>query len=450
MFHRARQLEAMLLGDEESFDVIVVGAGVLGVATAYYIQKNSPERRVLLVDRALAPGQLNTAMSAAAVRNMFASSTNQLLTDTSIKYFEHVQNELGYNLMFEKIGYLWLLSDEQFSDESVKIWMERMEASGIGYKVYTKEELKEMIPSLNVDFSDDEEARLMNLHEIDHGLFGGDCGVLDPTRLVEYYFNEFKKVTKVKPRFGVDVKRLLLEADPRLDLPGEPYVWQKKRVNGVVTDKGVLRADVTVLAASSWTNELLDPIGMDSMTKCKKRQLFVVHAEKNPKLNELLDSKGFNKMGCIPFTIVPSAGVYFRPQLQERGFWIGCGDKVGRAFKYVQTDEEMIPESSYYENSIYPVLSKYFPAFEGSRPVNSWAGGYNYSPDKIPLAYLDCGVLVVNGASGSGIMKADALGRIADALYRDESQAELFGGKKCPSTMLSIKDRDVDIESVVI
>ncbi|RLI54838.1 MAG: hypothetical protein DRO87_09685 [Candidatus Thorarchaeota archaeon] len=402
------------------------------------------------MDRALAPGQANTAMSAAAVRNMFASSTNQLLTHTSIKYYEHVQEELGHELFFEKTGYLWLLSKEQFDHESVKVWMERMKASGIHYKVYEKEELKKLIPGLNVDFSGDEEAALMNLHQVDYGLFGGECGVLDPTRLVEYYFEEFKKISNVKPRFGVNVERLLLEADPSLDLPGEPFVWQKKRVNGVQTNKGALRADVTVLAVSSWTNELLDPIGMDGQTKGKKRQLFVVHAENNEKLVSLLDTKGFNEIGCVPFTIVPSAGVYFRPQLQERGFWIGCGDKLGRAFNYVQTDADLVPESAYYENSIYPVLSKYFPAFTGSRPVNSWAGGYNYSPDKIPFVYLEHGVLVVNGPSGSGIMKADAMARIADALYRGESEAELFGGKRCSSTMLSIKDRDVEIESVII
>ena len=435
---------------EETFDIIIVGAGVLGVATAYYIQKNSPEKRILLVERALAAGQANTAMSAAAVRNMFASSTNQVLTDTSIKYFEHVQEKIGYDLLFEKTGYLWLLDEEQFNQESIKVWMERMKKSGISHKVYNKEELKKMIPGLNVDFSGDEEAELMNLHEVSYGLFGADCGVLDPTRLVNHYFEEFTKISHVKPRFGLEVEKLLLEANPKLDLPGEPYVWQKKKVNGVVTDKGTFRAEVVVLATGAWTNELLDPIGMDSLTKNKKRQLFVIHAEDKENLQNLLDVKGFNEMGSIPFTILPSAGVYFRPQLQERGFWIGCGDKVGREYKYIQTDEDMVPESSYYENSMYPVLSKFFPAFQGARPVNSWAGSYNYSPDRIPFVYLECGVLVVNGASGSGIMKADAMARIADALYRGEPEAELFGGKKIPSSTLSIRDRDVEVESVII
>jgi len=435
---------------EETFDVIIVGAGVLGVATAYHIQKNNPSKKILLVERNLAAGQANTAMSAAAVRNMFASSTNQVLTDTSIKYFEHVQNELGHDLLFEKTGYLWLLSKQQFEHESVQVWMQRMEKSGISYKVYNKEELKEMIPSLDVDFKNDEAAELMNLHEISYGLFGKDCGVLDPTRLVEYYFDAFKEITHIKPKFGVNVEKLLLEADPKLDLPGEPYVWQNKRITGVVTNKGTYRADTVVIATGAWTNELLDPVGIDSKTKAKKRQMFVIHAEDNPKLLEFLETKGFNEMGCIPFTILPSAGVYFRPQLQEKGFWVGCGDKFGRKYEYIQTDEMMIPESAYYENSVYPVLSEYISAFEGARPVNSWAGGYCYSPDSIPFVYKECGVLVVNGASGSGIMKADALGRIADALYRGESEAELYGGKMVSTTMLTIKQRNVEVESVVI
>ena len=438
------------MSESEAFDIIVVGAGVIGVAAAYYLQKNNPEKKILLVDRYLAAGQANTAMSAAAVRNMFASSTNQLLTDTSIKYMEHVQDDVGYELLFEKCGYLWLLSDSQFNNHSVQQWMERMKASGIHYQVYDKQQLKELIPGLNVDFEGDEEAELMNLKEVSYGLFGKDCGVLDPTRLVEYYLKEFKKLSSIKPRFGVDVESLILDADPKLDVPGEPFVWQKKRVTGVKTNKGEFSAEVVVLATGAWANELLDPIGMDSRTKGKKRHMFVLHAGENKGLQDLLVTKGFSEMEMIPFTILPSAGVYFRPQFQEKGYWIGCGDKLGREYKYIQTDDDLVPESSYYENSMYPVLAKYFPAFEGTRPVNSWAGGYCYSQDAIPYVYLENGVLVVNGASGSGIMKADAMARIADALYRGEPEAELHGGKKISATALSIKERKVEIESVVI
>ncbi len=434
----------------ETYDIVIVGAGIVGVCSAYYLQKNNPDRRILLIDRLPAPGQANTAMSAAAVRNMFASSTNQLLTDTSVKFIEHIQSELGFDLTFEKVGYLWLLAKEQFESASVKMWMERMRASGIHYRVYDRRELQQMIPGLNMDFSGDEEAQLMQLKEVSHGLFGGDCGVLDPTKLVDFYFTEFMKMSSVRPKFGVNVLRLILEADPKLDMPGEPFVWQNKRIVGVETTEGVIRADTVVLATDAWSNELLDPIGIDSQTKAKKRQMFVVHAADKRPLLDLLYTKGFNRHDCIPFTILPSAGVYFRPQLQEKGFWIGCADKLGRAYDYVQRPEYAKAESAYYENSVYPVLSKYFPAFEGARPVNSWGGGYCYSPDAIPLIYREGTLIVANGTSGSGIMKADAMGRIVDALYRRVPEAELFNGKKIPSNALSIKERKVEVESVII
>ncbi|MEM2141716.1 MAG: FAD-binding oxidoreductase [Candidatus Thorarchaeota archaeon] len=437
------------MGDTEKFDIIVVGAGIVGVASAYYLQKNNPDRRILLLDRLPAAGQGNTAMSAAAVRNMFASSTNQLLTDTSIRFIRHVQEELGFELLWENIGYLWLLGKDQFESPSVKLWMDRMSASGIHYRVYNREQLKEMIPGLNTDFSSDDAAQLMNLREVSHGLFGGDCGVVDPTRLVDFYHSEFVKMSSVRPRFGVNVRRLILEADPKLDLPGEPLVWQNKKIVGVSTGNEEIRADTVVLATDAWANELLDPIGIDSQTKAKKRQMFVIHAKKK-ELEELLYSRGFNEKGCIPFTILPSAGAYFRPQLQEKGFWVGCADKLGRAYHYVQTDDFLTGESAYYENSIYPVVSKYFPAFEDVRPSGSWGGGYCYSPDAIPLVYKEPGLIVANGTSGSGIMKADAIARIVDALYRGLPEAELFGGKKMPSNALSIKDRKVEVESVVI
>jgi FAD-dependent oxidoreductase domain-containing protein 1 len=450
VFELEKNWSCMSLSGEESFDTIIVGAGILGVSTAYYMQKNNPSKQILLLDRLPVAGQANTAMSAAAVRNMFASSTNQLLTDSSIKYIEHVQQEMGFDLTFEKCGYLWLLSESQFKGESVQMWIERMKNSQISCDVFDKNQLKEMIPSLNVDFSNDEEAELMNLKEVNYGLFGADCGVLDPTKLVEYYLHEFIQISNVKPRFGVNIENLILEADPKLDLPGEPFVWQNKQVTGVKTNVGNLKAETIVLTTGAWANELLDPIGIDSKTKAKKRQMFVLHAGEKQDMLDLLYTKSFSDIGCIPFTILPSAGVYFRPQLQEKGFWIGCGDKLGRAYNYIQDSSYDNAESSYYENSVYPVLSKYFPAFADARPVNSWAGGYCYSPDAIPFVYKNYGILVVNGASGSGIMKADALARIADALYRGESEAELYGGKKIPSNSLSITERKIELESVVI
>lgn len=435
----------------EKFDVVVVGAGILGVATAYYIQKNSPDKKVLLVDRLPDAGQANTAMSAAAFRNMFSSQTNQLLTDTTIEFLLHVQRDLGFDISLQQCGYLWLLSHSQFNEPTVKNWMKRMEQSDIPYRVYERKELEKLVPGLVTQFpEEDEEAKLMHLKEISYALFGPECGVLDPSLLVQFYKQEFLKLAKVKPRFNLPVTGLLLEAQPSLGLPGEPYVWQDKRVTGVRTSKGDIHADTVVVAAGPWTNQLLDPVGIPSHVKAKKRQLFIIAASGRPQLEQLLFTKGFSDTGFLPFTILPTAGVYIRAVPQEKSFWIGCADKLGRAYKYAMTEDDYKAESAYYEQSVYPVLSKYLPAFKDVRPTNSWAGAYAYSIDALPYVYQQAGVIVVTGASGSGIMKCDALARIADALYRGEPEAQLYGGRTIPTNTLSLTDRHVEVERVLI
>jgi len=57
---------------------------------------------------------------------------------------------------------------------------------------------------------------------------------------------------------------------------------------------------------------------------------------------------------------------------------------------------------------------------------------------------------VVGGDSGSGIMKGDALGRIVDALYRDQNEASLFGDLPYATSKIGFDKRDVEREAWVI
>ncbi len=59
------------------------------------------------------------------------------------------------------------------------------------------------------------------------------------------------------------------------------------------------------------------------------------------------------------------------------------------------------------------------------------------------------GLYVAAGTSGSGVMKADAMGRIAASLVLGESKAELFGGVEVPSNALA-KNRCLEPERLVL
>ena len=76
-------------------DVLVVGAGVLGLSSAYHIKRMDPLKSVVVIERLGGPGQGNTAKSMGAFRNIFTSKTNYLLTDSTIDWLLHLQGELG-------------------------------------------------------------------------------------------------------------------------------------------------------------------------------------------------------------------------------------------------------------------------------------------------------------------------------------------------------------------
>ncbi|TEU05903.1 FAD-binding oxidoreductase, partial [Candidatus Bathyarchaeota archaeon] len=119
-----------------------------------------------------------------------------------------------------------------------------------------------------------------------------------------------------------------------------------------------------------------------------------------------------------------------------------------RAFKL---EDEPQPEENYYQYGIYQVAIKYFPQFAGSQPFTSWAGQYAMNTlDGQPVIFEENDLLIVGGASGSGNMKADAIGRIAASLYAGEEYAVLYGDKKFKVSDLSITQRRVEPEKLII
>jgi glycine/D-amino acid oxidase-like deaminating enzyme len=177
----------------------------------------------------------------------------------------------------------------------------------------------------------------------------------------------------------------------------------------------------------------------------KKRQLFVF---KDPRLEALFKVEGFNEYGVMPLTILPRAGILFRPELSESSIWLACADHLGRKY---ELEEDPQAEEDYYTENIYHVLVKYFPCFEDIRPMNMWAGQYAINGfDELPVVAPAPGMIYVGGASGSGIMKCDSIARIAAALYAGREEAELYGGRRFRVADLGVHHRNVERESLIL
>jgi glycine/D-amino acid oxidase-like deaminating enzyme len=270
---------------------------------------------------------------------------------------------------------------------------------------------------------------------------GVRCGTVDTDALTRSYESEFLKLGG-EVRYNTTASKLVLRPERELDIPGEPFVWQDTAVTGAETDVGDIQAETTVVAAGVWSERLLDPIGFDALMRPKKRVMFVFRDER---LRGFFDVRGFSEYNTIPLTHIPSARVYMKPDLSEGSIWLACADGFGRRYGL---EDDPQPEGDLYSNNVYHALVRYLPCFEDVRPVNMWAGqravnGY----DMIPVVAPAPGMIYVGAATGNGILKCDALGRIVAALHAGEEEAELYGGRRFSVSDIGIDSRNIEREA---
>lgn len=435
------------------YDILIVGAGILGLSCAFHLKTANPTKSILLIDRLPGPAQANTARSAAMFRNMFTSEDNLALAESSINFYLATQKS-GVDLGVRQTGYLWIMSERQLTVNEPHV--RKMERNGAKIDRLDRSELKRRLPSLATGFDpSDEDAQLMNLEEVAGAIFGPDCGRIDPEKLSHFYLDNYQKLGG-KVAFNSGATKLFVDPVSPLGIEGEPYVWQESRITGAVVDGKEIRAETTVIATGVWNNELLEPIGIDGRVKAKKRQMFTISVGDDQRLSELMFSKNFNNLGVLPFVILPRCGCFIKAVDEERRFWVACDDDLNR--EYINVPDPDISkyraEPRYYEENVYRILKAYLPDFDRHvNPDQMWAGLYSYNTlDSIPFVFTEGGLIVAGGGSGSGIMKADAMGRLVSTAYRegDGGAAELYGGLRYNLRRIGFKSRSVEREEWVI
>ncbi|MGD2200600.1 MAG: FAD-binding oxidoreductase [Candidatus Bathyarchaeota archaeon] len=419
-------------------DILVIGAGVLGLSSALHLKRLNPGKGVLVVDRLGGPGQGNTAKSAGIYLTLFTTELNYFLGDSTADWFHHLQEDRGHPLKMTQYGYLYLLDRERYA--KLREPLRAARSLGVEVETYSGEELGQMIPDLVTDFGE-EERELMGLEPVEAGILGVKCGSIDTDRLAKALEAEFLRLGG-EVEYNTEVSRLTVEPERGLGLPGEPFIWQDLRVSGADTDKGEIRAGTTVLAAGVWSERLLATLGFDPLMRPKKRVIYVF---KDPRLNRFRDTRGFSGHGLLPFTQIPEISAYFKVEPAEGSIWLGCAEDLGRGYGL---EDDPQPERRLYTDDLYHALVRYLPCFKDLRPVNAWAGQRAVNRyDKTPVVAPIPGMIYVGSATGYGITKCDALGRTVAAVYAGEDEVELYGGRRIRAGDLGVEDRRVEKES---
>ena len=410
------------------YDIVIVGAGMAGLTSAYYLKKMDSSLKILVVDKAKTFSQGNTAKSAAAFRDFFTLRENQVMAQSAINFYKHLQNDMGVDIGMKFTGYLFL-----FDHETDKEFVSKYPHSRI-----VDEDISQLF-NLNIDKDTQE---VMGIGSIKSAVIDENAGIIEPDLLSEWYYKQSIDMG-VDFKFNTMVKRLVLAPLESMNYPGEPFNWQKSEIKYAETDKGIIEADFYILCTDVWTTALLDPIGIDSHLRPKKRQIFQITS---PGIREIINKNIFNDSGIFPFTIFPT-GVYMRPYPQANSFWTSLADELNRDFSFTENPE---PEPDFYTYNIKPILDNYFPASENSRITSSWAGYYSYNTiDFMPYIFNDINIIAVSGSTGGGIMKGDSIGRIVAARYDRKKTTTLYGGNRISNTYNG-KYRKTKIEDMVL
>jgi glycine/D-amino acid oxidase-like deaminating enzyme len=421
---------------DEEWDTLVIGAGVIGCATAYHIKRTDPDQRVLLLDRADRSALGNTRRSVALFRDLFTSSTNRDLASSTIALYDHVEDEMGHNLGLRRYGYYWLMDGDRLSSLRGKI--ADLERGGSDLEVHDREDVVARMGEGLVLEPGAPEGR-GPMAPVDGALLARNGGTLSPTRLARWFEGEFRSLGG-KVRYGFRVDRLV----PGSVLGGDVRVWEDGRVAAVEGPQGRVRADKLVMAAGAWTSSLLSPIGVDGHVRVQTRQAFGLVGQGPSALHE---GNGFPG-SQLPVVVLPSAGVYLKPIRSQGMLLAGCADNFGRPYGL---EEDPRPEPEFLDRQIRPVLESYLPNMREAGVRASWAGQYHYNTiDGNPYVFQTANLTVVAGASGSGIMKSDAIGRVAAAVHAGERRAELFDGRGVDVSDLGVTARRVEPERLII
>ena len=135
---------------KKHYDVIIIGAGGHGLASAFYLAKNHGIKNIAVLEKGYLGGG-NTGRNTTIVRSNYMLDENALFYEKSLKLWEQLSHELNFNVMFSQRGVLNLANSDSQMDAITRRG-NTMRLNGIDAELLDRRQVKKMIPYL--DFSE--------------------------------------------------------------------------------------------------------------------------------------------------------------------------------------------------------------------------------------------------------------------------------------------------------
>lgn len=332
---------------KKTYDVVIIGGGGHGLATAYYLAKEHGIRNVAVLEKAWIGGG-NTGRNTTVIRSNYFFEESTAFYDFSVKLYENLSKELNYNIMFSQRG-MWMLAHDRHGVEMLRRSANAMLLNGADAKYYEGAEVVRRIPILN------ESPRFPVL-----------AGLCQPRGGTARHDAVAWAYARAADRLGVDIIQ-------NCEVTG--FDIERGQVVGVSTTRGDIKTHKVALAVAGHTSVLARKAGFELPISSYALQAFVSEPVK-PVLNTVILS--------------PATGVYMS-QSDKGELVIGSG--LDHYLSYAQRGNLPV-----MEHTAAGVLEM-FPQFSRMRFLRQWAGIVDVMHDSTPVVgrspvdglYLNCG-----------------------------------------------------------
>jgi sarcosine oxidase subunit beta len=352
-------------------DIVIVGAGIMGLSIAYHLARIS-KKTITVVDRGYLCGGAS-GRNGGGVRAQWSSEANIRLMQQSIAMCRDFAREMRINVWFRQGGYLFLVRSEEKRralEASVKLQNE----CGLPTRMLSPKEARAIVPELDTS-------------GVVAASYNPDDGVVFPWPFVWGFAQAARKL-------GVEIVTFC-------EVVG--FETRGGRIEGVVTraldtagarakDTQKIRTNRVVNAAGAWSPEVA--------------KLLSVALPNKPHRHEICSTEPL-KPWLKPLVADLTDGLYFSQS--TRGEIVGG---IGQE----RVPEGLDQESSFAFLGLYArALTRTCPTLGKVKVLRQWAGCYDLTPDANPIVgEVDEieGFFQASGFMGHGFMMAPIMGKL--------------------------------------
>lgn len=356
-------------------DVVVIGGGIMGLATAWNLAQLEPGKSIVVVEKTYLCGGAS-GRNGGGVRAQWSSETNIRLMKRSIELCSDFATRMRINVWFRRGGYLFLAR----TDERAKQLAESAELQrsiGLPTRMIDRGDIHDIVPELDTS-------------QLVAASWNPDDGVVFPWPFVWGYARACEKLG-VAIHTHTEVTSLETRAG---------------RIAGVVTSKGTIPTERVLVCAGAWSPEITRMVG--------------VELPSHPHRHEICSTEPL-KPFLRPLVGDLSDGLYFSQSMR--------GEIVG-GISNAQVPDGLDQTSSLRFLGLYArALARAMPILGDVKILRQWAGCYDITPDGNPLVGdVDevPGLYLMSGFMGHGFMMAPIMGELFARWLVHGEERELF------------------------